>query len=287
MEAYSIEVSGFTLRYAIEGDGSPSLLVVGSSIYYPRTFSERIKRTCTLVCADLPHFVQPKSGFQTDSISFDLYARCVESIRLAAGLDKVVVVGHSHHGNIAVEYAKRHPQNVSHIVLIGTPPVNLADTVTGADHYWALHASKKRQALLAERRRDCNEQINSSFSPAESYVAQYVADAPLYWYDPEFDALWLWRGMTFDMSVIRAFRDLYQEYEMSWDLSSLNVPVLVVMGKYDFAVPHILWKGVLPKLKNVTMRVLDRSGHTPQLEQPNEFDDLLLHWLRNGVTSDT
>ncbi len=86
------------------------------------------------------------------------------------------------------------------------------------------------------------------------------------------------------MAVIHAFRDLYRVYEMNWDSSSLEAPVLVLMGRSDFAVPHILWETVLPNQKNVSFRVLDRSGHTPQLEQPEEFDNLLLSWLQNGDT---
>jgi proline iminopeptidase len=87
--------------------------------------------------------------------------------------------------------------------------------------------------------------------------------------------------MTFDMKAIHVFRGLYQDYELNWDARSLTAPVLVVMGENDYAVPHTLWKRNLPRLENFTFRVLSESGHTPQLEQPGEFDHLLLNWLKN------
>lgn len=52
------------------------------------------------------------------------------------------------------------------------------------------------------------------------------------------------------------------------------------MGVNDFAVPHTLWSPVLPHLENVNFRLLERSGHTPQLEEPEAFDRVLLGWLK-------
>lgn len=103
----SVCCDGISLEYSIEGCGSLPVLVVGSSIFYPRTFSARLKRSFRFVCADFPHFVDIPAEFDLASIGFEVYADCVERIRIAAGLERVVVVGHSHHGNIAVEYAKR------------------------------------------------------------------------------------------------------------------------------------------------------------------------------------
>jgi proline iminopeptidase len=218
--------------------------------------------------------------FPYTSINFDTYARCIEAVRVAAKLERVAVVGHSHHGNVALEYAKRFPQSVSHVVLIGSPPVNIAQTVSAAEQYWALHASEERREALERRRSSLIDKDQlGSLSPKDAYVWQYVTDAPLYWNDPNYDAAWLWEGMAFDMEAIRTFRNLYQEYELNWDAESLIAPVLVVMGRHDYAVPYTLWNRVLPTLENVTYRVFSKSGHTPQLEQPEEFDHLILNWL--------
>lgn len=114
----SIRIAGTTLNFHVEGSGIP-LLVPGSSIYYPGTFSDRLKHSFRIVCADLPHFAPPGPDFNVESISFDLHAECIETVRVAADLGRVVAAGHSHHGNVAVEYAKRYPGNVSHVVLSG------------------------------------------------------------------------------------------------------------------------------------------------------------------------
>jgi proline iminopeptidase len=276
----TLAVPGVTLAYTLEGTGVP-LLVAGSSVYYPRTFSRNLRELCALVCMDLPHFAAVARDFKRESITFDAYARHLETVRAAEELERVVVVGHSHHGNVALEYAKRYPRRVSHIVMIGSPPVDITGTVKEARRYWDSCASDKRKAILARRRGLLDERSLTDLSPTDAYIAQYVADAPLYWNDPEYDASWLWEGMTFSMEAVHAFRDLYQDYELGWDGTSLQAPVLVVMGKQDYAVPHTLWERFLPKHDNITFRLLEHSGHTPQLEQPDEFDHILLEWIRS------
>ena len=67
-------------------------------------------------------------------------------------------------------------------------------------------------------------------------------------------------------------------HESGSELESTDVPVLVVMGRCDFAVPCTLWSERSPG-RSTTVRILGRSGHTPQLEQPEVFDELLLGWL--------
>jgi hypothetical protein len=35
----------------------------------------------------------------------------------------------------------------------------------------------------------------------------------------------------------------------------------------------------LHKFKNLTVRLFDRSGHTPQFEEPQSFDEELVNWI--------
>jgi proline iminopeptidase len=119
-------------------------------------------------------------------------------------------------------------------------------------------------------------------SPGDAFVAQYVADGPMLWYDPTYNASSLWKGMPINMDIIKVFRGFFTDYVLWWDPERLRAPVLVVMGRHDYVVPHILWDDVLPKLQNVTFHLFERSGHTPQLEEQKLFDQVLLEWIRNN-----
>ena len=60
---------------------------------------------------------------------------------------------------------------------------------------------------------------------------------------------------------------------------SVPVPTFAATGKYDFVIPHTSWLKYRD-LPNLTVCVFDKSGHTPQLEQPEQFDRQLLQWLK-------
>lgn len=275
----SVTVSGATLRYITEGAGLP-VLVVGSATYYPRTFSRRLGDFCTLAFADLRHFSPSDAGFNLGGLTFDTYADDIDRVRAALGFERCVVVGHSKHGNIALEYAKRYPARASHVVLIGSPPCGLEQAVSARDGFWESHASETRKAVLRLNWDALTPARLAAMSPAEAEVARYVADGPKYWYDAAYDASPLWQGMYVNAGVLDKLHGLFGGYELSWNPTRLRSPVLVVMGRYDFAVPHVLWDEVLPGLENVTYHLFERSGHTPQLEEQERFDRTLLGWLR-------
>src|SRR5215472_15291895 len=122
-----VEVDGAQLRYRIEGHGPPCL-VVGSSVCYPRLFSRELREHLQLVFADLRHFADPRHfvsadpSFRAERISIDTYADDVKQVREALGLSDVVVMGHSIHASIALEYTRRYPEHVRGVVAIGATP---------------------------------------------------------------------------------------------------------------------------------------------------------------------
>ena len=278
----SVQRAGVTLRYLVEGSGIP-VLVIGSSVFCPRTFSRRLREECTLAFADLRHFGESGPGSSAGEVRFDGYAEDVERLRAAIGFEKAVLLGHSHHGCMALEYARRHPDRVTHVVTIATPPVSVERTIAGGAAYWAQHASMERKAVLKGNRQALEQEHPGEAAPADAFVRRYVADGPRYWYDPYYDAAPLWEGVPINMAGISAFRGLFTDHELGWDPWEMPAPVLVVTGRYDYVVPPTLWDTVLPGLPRVTHHHFENSGHTPQLEEPERFDAVLLGWLRSDA----
>ena len=281
----SVTVAGAILRYLVEGDGIP-VLVVGSATYYPRTFSRRLREVCRLAFADLRHFAESDGTPGPDRITFETYADDIEAIREAVGFRRAVVVGHSKHGNLALEYAKRYPERASGVVLVGSLPVGVSRVVEARERYWTAHASEDRKAALRRTWEALGPDTLASLPPDQALVARYITDGPKYWYDPGYDASPLWRDVRVNMGALDAVHDLFAGYDLSWDPQRLRAPVLVVAGRHDYVVPHGLWDGVLPGLENVTYRLFERSGHTPQLEEQDRFDRELLEWLGSCNGSD-
>ncbi|MEZ4587680.1 MAG: hypothetical protein R2909_14905 [Gemmatimonadales bacterium] len=52
----------------------------------------------------------------------------------------------------------------------------------------------------------------------------------------------------------------------------------MALGRFDFVVPPTLWDDQRSR-SSASAAVFERSGHTPQLEEPAGFDGRLAEWL--------
>lgn len=71
---------------------------------------------------------------------------------------------------------------------------------------------------------------------------------------------------------------LYGDYR----IERLDSPVFVAHGRYDYDVPSYLWDDPKDRLGNLRYKLYMRSGHTPPYEQPEEFTDDLVDWVRRS-----
>src|SRR5262245_34917751 len=184
-----VNVAGAQLRYRIEGNGQPCL-VVGSSVCYPRVFACELREYLQLIFADLRHFADPQHfasadrSFRADRISIETAADDIDQVRQALGLGDVVVVGHSMHGLLALEYARRYPEHVRGVVMIGAIPCGSQEVMAEIGRLWEADASEERKEILARQLAELTPEIRATLSPADIFVREYVARGPMYWYDP-------------------------------------------------------------------------------------------------------
>jgi len=275
-ESGSIVVNGNKLNYVVEGEGIPCL-VIGSSVYYPRTFSDSLKLSLKMYFIDLPWFSKKPASIKLDEYGINNIADEIEEARKGLQLAKPIIIGHSIHGTIAYEYAKRYPEKISGIVMIGSP------NIYGNDEY--IRATEEIWSTASEERKE--KQNRNWIMLAESgtsnkegeTIREYLAMAPVYWYNPDYDASWLWADMTVNEEIIdHIYETVFNDYRMFNSINNIPAPTLVVTGKYDYAVPYTLWQD-FDSVTGLTVRLFNESGHTPQLEQSNEFNSTLLDWM--------
>ena len=283
--AGTVEVEGAQLGYRIEGHG-PTCLVVGSSVYYPRVFSQDLREHLQLVFVDLRPFAPADPSFSRDRISIETYADDIERIRQTLELGDVVLIGHSIHGLLALEYARRYPAHVRGVVVIGTPPYRSDEVPSLSERFWEADASEERKEIVARRQAELTPEIRASLSPGELWTRNYLASAPKLWFDPTYDGSWMWEGVVLDGPAHQRMRELLNPYDLAQG-PEIAVPVLVVHGRYDYWESHTLWEGRLDKLPRDTFVLFERSGHTPPLEEPERFNRTLLEWVRGLARSST
>ena len=270
----------FQLPYIIEGAGQPAI-VIGSARYYQRAFSQGLRNHLRLLFTDHRGFA-PSPG-QVDRSEFELHKLIddVEALRQRLGLGRVVVIGHSGHAYLALEYGKKYPEHTSHVVMIGiAPDMSQKSTALAEANYQAL-ADSDRLAAERENTLAVRDEDLANLPPDQVFVRGYVRNAARVWYDPRFDCTSLWQDVTVNMDMFRyVWGTVFAEIDITKGLEEFDRPVFLALGRYDFIVaPPSSWDPFRSKFKNLTVRLFDRSGHTPQFEEPQSFDEELVNWI--------
>jgi len=275
-----VSVDGTNIPYIVEGEGMPTL-VTCDTVPAQRAFSPELRNHLRLV------FMEPRVGVEHDdsvdyaAITMDTLVDDIEQVRIHLQLERIAIIGHSICGIFALEYARKFPEHVSHVVMIGTPP-GLQGRMAAAVDFWNTGASEERQAVLKQNLAALSQDSLSQMAPSEAAIAEHMANGPRYWHDPRYDAAWLldgsyWNveGLNHLMNVIMADYDVTRGADM-------DAPVFLALGRHDFVVPAVLWDGVRDRFATLTHRVFASSGHYPHVEEQELFEQTLLEWLADN-----
>jgi len=215
-----------------------------------------------------------RADFGLDAILDD-----VDLLRQHLGLDRVVVIGHSGQGYMALEYAKRYPQHVSHVVIIGTGPSHGASHMDLAERHWREAVCPERKARHAENLSRLQADIEAA--PERRFVTFCIRMCARTWFDPHYDAAPLWEGVHVNMEMFDVvFGETFRDIDIRRGLDAFDIPVLLALGRFDYLVaPAFTWDAYRGSFKDLTVRVFDRSGHSPHQEESDLFDGEVLRWL--------
>jgi proline iminopeptidase len=268
----NVSVKGADLACSVRGSGPTCLVLtsIGAAPYErmtPPPLAERFR----LVIVDLRG-----SGLSTgvaSDLTFDVLADDLEAVTRALGVEQVVVLGHSMLGALAIEYARRCPSTVSHVIAAGTPPYGDMTRLTALSaRFFEEDATDDRKQVLRENL----ARLPQGASPAHRVLAQ----TPMRFFDARFDAASLFADASPNPALLQhVLGSLLPTWDVGADPASLRVPLFLAHGRYDYTVPHVAWEGVLAKLPQATLRLFLRSGHQPFFEEPDAFADAMTAWV--------
>lgn len=277
-----ISAGPFTLAYRIEGSGHPTI-VIGSVAYYRRTFPRALRDELQLIFMDHRGFAPSPGPVDESEFALERLVDDVEALRRSLDLEQVAVVGHSGHAFMALEYGKKYPQHTSHVVMIGISPVLGEGMLQQAEQNWQDIASPDRRAAEAENLARVSDEELATLPPSEAFMKSYIRNAARVWHDPRFDCSSLWEGVTINMDMFNhVWGNVFTKIDVAEGLDTFDRPVFLALGRHDFIVaPPASWDALAPKFADLTIRIFEKSGHTPQFEEPELFDGELLAWMRS------
>jgi len=271
-----VVTDGVEIPYWIEGYGIPCIVTCGPS-YQRRVLSQQLRQYFKFIFMEQRVLHIHEKPISYENVTMDTLVEDIETIRKHLAIDKIAVLGHSMCGLFALEYAKKYPEHVTHIIMLNTPP-HLEYWASIKD-YWEANASEERMNLYKEKQENL-EKIREGLSPDEIAVMILVAQDPLRWYDLSFDSSDLWAGYRKNTEgQAHIMNHLATSYDVR-ENAPVKIPVFMIQSIHDYVVPYTLWDDYADVFTDLTLHVFEKSGHTPQLEEQDLFDKLLIEWLR-------
>jgi proline iminopeptidase len=267
-----VSVNGAQLFYSTRGTGVPCIVpcLLGTKPY-ERMTPPPLTDHFQFVYVDLRGGGQ-STGNPAD-LTFDVLASDLEAVRAHLGVAHVAVLGYSIVGVLAIEYGRRCPGSVSHVIAAGTPPTgDLAQMVAAGTAFFEADGSEERKAILKEN--------YAKLPPGTPPTLAVFAQTPMRFFDPRFDAVSLFVEADFKPLLFQhVVGPLTASWSVTADRESLTVPILIAHGRYDYAVPYTMWNGIIDTLPDATMHIFEKSGHQTFFEEPERFAQVALAWM--------
>lgn len=263
------------------GDGPPIIVLHGGPDFdhgYLLPELDGLAASCRLVYYDQRGRGRSGDGVRPSDVTIASEVDDTDHVRRSVGLDRTALLGHSWGCILAMEYAARHPDRVSHLVLLNTAPGTRADVATLRAHLARIRPpgdAERMRAIAATdrfRRGDLDadqEYYRIHFRPALTDPAHL--DVLL----PRLRA----RVDAAGVVTARAIEDrLYDEtwrderYDVTAQMSGLDIPTLVLHGERDF-IPVVVAEHVAAAMSGAVLEILPNCGHFAFLDAPDEVNE--------------
>jgi pimeloyl-ACP methyl ester carboxylesterase len=272
----TMSIRGISLFVKMAGSGYPLVLMHGGPGLDYQTMMplEPLADQFTLIFYD--HRCNGRSEGEVTSMTMDNLTADADALRQALGFEKWAVLGHSFGGNVALEYALRYPSSLSHLVLMNS----------GGDQWWANQNAPEilaKRGYSASTVQAARRFYNGNLTPGEFL--------PIYF---RFNNAYNYRNSI--LSVIKAmisghmpkFRPEalifgYSQTLQGWTvmdrLGEIQVPTLVLAGRYDFLFPTEHQVALAGGIPNARLEIIECAGHSPHMEQPAAVQRLIRDFL--------
>lgn len=277
-----LKSNGLDLRYRVTGRG-PALMVqppgwgIGAGLYEQTL--QPLEREFTVIYHDPRGSGRSGAPDDPDDINVGCFVDDLEALRVHLGLESFALMGHSHGGFIALNYALRYPQHLSHLVALDA---QLGIAEPGED----------MQRTLPELARDprLTEAAGAFSGPMKLTSDHDVSSlldcvAPLYFRDPEGEGVSLFREYVrttrIPLATSQAAGASDGRFLVRDRLDALEVPTLVLVGRHDFICSPVQAQLIHQGIRNSRLRIFEDSGHMPWIDEPDLFFESVTSFLKS------
>jgi pimeloyl-ACP methyl ester carboxylesterase len=238
--------------YFEEGEGTPIIVLhglMGGLSNFDGVASFFPQKGYKVVIPELPIYTQ--NILKTNVKAFSKY---VKDFITYKGFDKVILLGNSLGGHIALYHAKMYPEKMSGLVITGSS--GLYESAMG-DSY------PKRGDYEYIRKK-----AEDVFYDPKIATKEIIDDV----YNTVNDRIKLIKTLTIAKSAIR--------HNMAKDLPKMQTPTCIIWGRNDKVTPPQVAEEFNQLLPNSDLYWIEQCGHAAMMEHPDEFNKILFEWLQ-------
>ena len=197
-------------------------------------------------------------------------------LRMALGLDRVHVIGHSWGGLLAMQYAIQHGEHLRSLVLL--------NSMSASAEQWRAEEAALAQLVTTEVRAELDSiRASDGLIQGESDAIRQmlIASFKMAFYDQaSIDRLDLYvppdyndRSRQFSYMV-----DDLMNFDLFDRLAGVTTPTLIVYGAAEPAV-RISGPALNEAIENSELVIIERTGHFPFIERPEATLDVIRSFL--------
>lgn len=240
--------------YFEAGEGTPIIVLHGLmgglsnfdgvADYFP-------PRGYKIVIPELPIYTQ--SILKTNVKAF---AKYVKEFITFKGYDKVILLGNSLGGHIALYHTKMYPEKMAGLVITGSSGLYesaMGDSYPKRGDY--EYIKKKAEDVFYDPTVATKEIIDDVYNTVN-------------------DRIKLIKTLTIAKSAIR--------HNMAQDLPKMTTPTCIIWGKNDKVTPPEVAIEFDKLLPNSELFWIDKCGHAAMMEHPEAFNEILWSWLQKN-----
>ena len=247
-------VSDGKFEYLTEGSGTPMIFLHGL-MGNLSTFKHQVdyfsSRGYEVVVPLLPLYSMPLATTSVSSLT-----KFVKKFIDHRGYTKVILVGNSLGGHIALLFQKLYPSYLKSIVLSGSS--GLYEAAMGNSY-----PRRGDRDYIAERVRDV---FHIKEVATEELIDQVFSTVN--------DRMKAIKTLAISKSAIR--------HNMAEDITSFNLPVCLIWGRQDAVTPPEVADKFHELLPNSDLFWIDNCGHAAMMEHPQEFNTIVDEWLKKN-----
>jgi pimeloyl-ACP methyl ester carboxylesterase len=201
------------------------------------------------------------TGAPVSTMTWENLSADADALRERLGFERWAVLGHSFGGHVALEYALRYPDSLSHLVLLDT----------SGDSRWSQQNAAElvaKRGYSAKKVELVQRWFSGNFAPWE-YTPIFMRIGGLYEHDPSLRLLMRqlmsgeWRAKIRPEAHFFARRHLLKAWTVMDRLGEIDVPTLVIAGRDDFVFPPECQEELAAGIPGAHLQIIERAGHNP------------------------